>query len=88
MDVTKSLKSVAVDRSEEPIAPADSHPTAIPEDEPAPAGLNYIADRCEEIRQALLSNHDLVDANVKVLQWVSFTEIGRTLHCVPHVSLY
>mmetsp|Transcript_36108 Transcript_36108/g.55066 ORF Transcript_36108/g.55066 Transcript_36108/m.55066 type:complete len:159 (+) Transcript_36108:2724-3200(+) len=48
----------------------------IPEDEQAPSIHDYVAERCEEIRQALLHCPDLVDANVKVLQWVSVSLLG------------
>mmetsp|Transcript_21173 Transcript_21173/g.28166 ORF Transcript_21173/g.28166 Transcript_21173/m.28166 type:complete len:1051 (-) Transcript_21173:3288-6440(-) len=46
----------------------------IPEDEQAPSIHDYVAERCEEIRQALLHCPDLVDANVKVLQWVPLAD--------------
>jgi len=52
----------------------DTEPTIIPEDKPAPSGRDYITERCEEIRQALLSHPDLVDANVKVLHWVPMAD--------------
>jgi len=52
----------------------DAEPTIIPEDQPAPLGRDHITERCEEIREALLSHPDLVDANVKVLQWVPLAD--------------
>lgn len=82
VDVGKSLKKVSFpepsspshkkeEKGESPHVSVDVEPT-IPEDEPVvQKEPDYIALRCEEIRQALLSCDDLVDANVKVLQWVS-----------------
>ena len=51
-------------------------PTVIPEEEPAP-GRDHISERCEEIRKSLLSHPDLVDAEVKVLQWVPLAGTQR-----------
>lgn len=53
----------------------DDEPTIIPEGEPVPTSeLDFITQRCEEIRNALRSHPDLVDANVKVLQWVPMAD--------------
>lgn len=82
VDIGKTLKKID---SMKPLLPAtekkdksgshvsiDEEPTIIPEDdEVAQQGPDPVALRCEEIRQALLNCPDLVDANVKVLQWVS-----------------
>lgn len=46
-----------------------SKSTSEHEDEPQ-SGDDVVALRCEEIRSALLNHPYLVDANVKVLQWV------------------
>lgn len=89
VDVNKSLKKVdslklpmpssKIERTEEGrVTFDDAEPTVIPEDEPVPSGRDYIAERCDEIRQALLIHPDLVDAKVKVLQWVSG---HQRIHC-------
>jgi hypothetical protein len=46
-----------------------SKSTSEHEDEPQ-SGDDVVALRCEEIRAALLNHPYLVDANVKVMQWV------------------
>lgn len=38
-----------------------------------------ISERCEEIRQALLTHPDLVNANVKVLQWVPRAKVSQDI---------
>ena len=50
---------------------SDVDPTIISEQTVDNTVPVHISERCKEIRQALLSHSDLVDAEVKVLQWVS-----------------
>jgi len=85
VDIGKTLKKID---SMKPLMPAtekkdksgshvsiDEEPTIIPEDdEVIQQGPDPVALRCEEIRQALLNCPDLVDANVKVLQWVPLAD--------------
>jgi hypothetical protein len=80
IDVAKSLKKVdsmeasAPRNGESTDVVVPGNETGIPEDSPVVIERDFVADRCEEIRLALLNCPELVNASVKVLHWVPLAD--------------